>query len=93
MVAASGPHSALAPKPSKRADEEGDSSIHLSQSGDFWRPETLFFKQVQIYYEGGWLRGSGQDTGKLVQQRGLCPPSHSPHILSVMSLALANVWQ
>lgn len=59
MLAVSGPHRVLAPKLSKWADEEGDISINLSQSCDFWRPETLFFKQVQIYYEGGWLRGSG----------------------------------
>ena len=93
MLAASGPHRVLAPKLSKCADKEGDSSINLSQSCDFWMPEMLFFKQVQIYYKGGWLRGSGQDTGKLLQQQGLCPPSHSPHVVSGMPLPLANTWQ
>lgn len=49
MLTVSGPHRALAPKLGKWADEEVVGSINLSQPCDFWRPETLFFKQVQIY--------------------------------------------
>lgn len=45
-----GPHRVLAPNFLKWSHEEEDSFINLNQTFDFWRPETLFLKQVLIYY-------------------------------------------
>lgn len=93
MLTASGPHRVLALNFFKGPHEKGGSFINLNQTCDFWRPETLFLQQELIYYEGGWLEGSAQDTRKSMQQQGLSPASHSPHILSGTALPLANIWK
>lgn len=75
MMTAFGPHRVLAPNFLKGSCEEGGSFINLSQACDFWRPETLFLKQLLIYYDGCWLNGPAPDTCKSMQQQALSPSS------------------